>query len=372
MNIKHLTLLFVAGSMLSGCDKTSSSNCSSELAHKSLSQQIIEQVTKLTADEKYSDKDEYIFEKSKIRATVDQIKIVVEDVRTTEKDPNSSQQFCSGTLKITVPTNVLSDADQARELENRPKISQDARRGDIDDNLNVFTKKDFTFNIQPTDDGDKLYVKSEGAVVIEDFLHRVVASALWKPELEKRKAQMDIQKAAQSQQTQQEKQNIENLKHEAETSKLETERLMAEQEKQEAENLKIELLEKQTTKQSEQNTVVEQENQQDTQTYKKWTANWGNGIIGTVTTEACQISKFASQGYNYSISSSIPIDRLKQKTDAWQVSGDRAITVLGCWLKKDGGVIHAKLKRKKDDKTWEQDFKVDDGSWELDDGSDKD
>jgi hypothetical protein len=243
--------------MLSGCDKTSSSNCSSELAHKSLSQQIIEQVTKLTADEKYSDKDEYIFEKSKIRATVDQIKIVVEDVRTTEKDPNSSQQFCSGTLKITVPTNVLSDADQARELENRPKISQDARRGDIDDNLNVFTKKDFTFNIQPTDDGDKLYVKSEGAGVIEDFLHRVVASALWKPELEKRKAQMDIQKAAQSQQTQQEKQNIENLKHEAETSKLETERLMAEQEKQEAENLKKELLEKQTTQSQQEQQEAE-------------------------------------------------------------------------------------------------------------------
>jgi hypothetical protein len=244
--------------MLSGCDKTLSSNCSSELAHKSISQQIIEQVTKLTADEKYSDKDEYIFEKSKIRATVDQIKIVVEDVRTTEKDPNSSQQFCSGTIKITVPANVLSDADQARELENRPKISQDARRSDIDDNLNVFTKKDFPFNIQPTDDGEKLYVKSEGAVSIEEFLHKIVESALWKPMLEERKAQLDIQKSAQSLQIQQEKQNVENLKHDAETSKLEAERLMAEQEKQESENLKKQLLEKQTA-QSQQEQQEKQE-----------------------------------------------------------------------------------------------------------------
>ena len=36
---------------------------------------------------------------------------------------------------------------------------------------------------------------------------------------------------------------------------------------------------------------------------------------------------------------------------------------MGCWSKKDSEFIHAKFKRKKDGKTWEQDFKLDDGSW---------
>ena len=116
-------------------------------------------------------------------------------------------------------------------------------------------------------------------------------------------------------------------------------------------------------KPSEQNTLVTQKNQQEVQAdNKKWTRNWGNEVISTVVTEPCQISEFINQGYTYSISSSIPIARLKQKNDAWQISGDTAITVLGCWSKNDE-LIHAKLRRKKDGKTWEQDFKLDDGNW---------
>lgn len=127
--------------------------------------------------------------------------------------------------------------------------------------------------------------------------------------------------------------------------------------------LKNELQEKQVVKQAEPNAPVAQINQQEVKLYKKWTGNWGNGIVSIVITEPCQISEFTNQGYTYSISSSIPIARLKKQNDAWQVSGDRAITVMGCWFKKEGELIHAKLRRKKDDKTWEQDFKLDDGSW---------
>jgi hypothetical protein len=59
----------------------------------------------------------------------------------------------------------------------------------------------------------------------------------------------------------------------------------------------------------------------------------------------------------------IPIARLKIPADAWQVLGDRAVTITGCWSKRDWNMIHAKLTRKKDGKTWEQDFKMDDGKW---------
>jgi hypothetical protein len=126
---------------------------------------------------------------------------------------------------------------------------------------------------------------------------------------------------------------------------------------------KNKLLEKQVVKQAEPNVPVAQINQQEVKSYKKWTVNWGNEIVSVAVAEPCQIQEFTNQGYTYSISSSIPISRLKQQADAWLVSGDRAITVMGCWSKKEGELIHAKFRRKKDGKTWEQDFKFDDGSW---------
>ncbi|MEY3880413.1 MAG: hypothetical protein RIQ94_1209 [Pseudomonadota bacterium] len=117
------------------------------------------------------------------------------------------------------------------------------------------------------------------------------------------------------------------------------------------------------TSPTEKSIPITQTSQQEVQSdNKKWTRNWGNEVISTIVTEPCQIIEFTNQGYTYSMSSSIPIARLKQQTDAWQVSGDTAITVLGCWS-KNNELIHAKLRRKKDGKTWEQDFKLDDGSW---------
>ena len=106
--------------------------------------------------------------------------------------------------------------------------------------------------------------------------------------------------------------------------------------------------------------------QPETQTQGVWTTDWGNDIIGLVTTEPCHVAELKNQGYVYALASSIPLARLKQNADAWKIVGDRAITVIGCWFKKDTnntGLIHAKFKRKKDDKIWEDDLNLADGSW---------
>ncbi len=64
-----------------------------------------------------------------------------------------------------------------------------------------------------------------------------------------------------------------------------------------------------------------------------------------------------------SISVSIPIERMKNPTEAWYLSGGRAITVIGCWFKKEDGLAHTILKRKKDGKTWEEDLNFSDQQW---------
>lgn len=96
---------------------------------------------------------------------------------------------------------------------------------------------------------------------------------------------------------------------------------------------------------------------------KSWQGDWGNGIIAIVSSESCGDRTLISEGYNYLMSVSIPKARLKVPTDAWQVLEDRAITITGCWIKKPDNMIHAKLTKKKGNKTWEQDFKMDDGNW---------
>ncbi len=248
MNIKHLMPLLLSGFMLSACDKQmSESSCSSETAYKLIGQTMIDAAEKKTASERYSDTGEFIFDKAKIRATLEQLQIVVESVRTTKEDPNSSKKFCSATLKVTIPTSMLADVDQAKELKNKPKISQDARELNIDNSINVFTKKDFEFSVQPTDDGKELYVESENTIWVS-LLYDITASALLKPILE-------VQTAEKSRQNAQEKQEVTRLKQEAETSKLEAAKLSALQEKQEADNLKQDLLAKQAVMASERAAV---------------------------------------------------------------------------------------------------------------------
>jgi hypothetical protein len=238
-----MPLLF-SGLLLSACDQISESNCSSEVAHKLIAKNLIENVEKKTASDKYSDTGEFIFDKAKISASLAQLQIAVESVRTTKEDPNSSKKFCSGVLKVTIPTSMLNDADQGRELEHKTKISEYSRELNIDNSINVFTKKDFEFSVQPTDDGKELYVESENGIWVR-LLHDITWSALLKPELEE-------QKIAQNQKNVLEKQQVALLKQEAEASKLEAEKLQALQEKQEVDRIKQELIEKQASTLPEQ------------------------------------------------------------------------------------------------------------------------
>lgn len=252
---KQLTFLIIATLILSGCNKTSTVNCTSENAQKLLSQLLIEQVEKKIANEQYSDTGEFIFDKAKIRASLAQLQIAIESIRTIQDDPNSSKKFCSGVLKVIVPSTILTDANQAKELDNKPNISQVARTFDIENTANVFSKKDFNFSVQPTDDGKELFVESENSIWIK-MLYNITRTALLKPILEVQKSnklQQEQQEkqvkqeelTLKAQQIEQERQEIEQLKQETLSSQLKSEKLIALQENQEAERLKKELFEKQ-------------------------------------------------------------------------------------------------------------------------------
>jgi hypothetical protein len=128
-------------------------------------------------------------------------------------------------------------------------------------------------------------------------------------------------------------------------------------EKQKADNLK------QTVPSVEQKTTTSEPLEKATSENQTWIGDWGNDITAVITDKPCTNTELKNQGYDYLMTVSIPTVRLKNPIDAWQVSGDRAITIIGCWVKRDDNMIHANLTRKKGNKTWEQDFKLDDGNW---------
>jgi hypothetical protein len=253
MNTKYFSaLIFTTGIVvLTGCNDTSklTATCSATDSQQLVGKIITEGAEKSISDARYSDTGEFIFDKAKIRASLEQVKFEIESIRTLKEDPNSTKKFCSGVVKMTIPTNLLSDADKAREMNRKPKISQYARELNIDDSINVFTKKDVEYSVQPTDDGKELYVELESVVWV-NLLDNIVSSALFKPILEVKKAN-EIQQNEQIKD--QAKQEIEQLQEQTKQAKVETEKLKAIDEKQNAEQLKQDLVDAQKSKLTQRN-----------------------------------------------------------------------------------------------------------------------
>lgn len=128
--------------------------------------------------------------KSKIRATVRQLLLSLEDARTTKDDPNSTKQFCAGRLKLVAPAEMVSDANQTRDLAGLNSIEELAEAANVEANANAF-HADVEFNVQPTDDGDKIYSQLESGNEAINFVAELVKNALLKSAVADARAEQD-------------------------------------------------------------------------------------------------------------------------------------------------------------------------------------
>lgn len=236
MNIKHFALLLFTGLMLFGCSKqVPTASCSSPDTQKLIDKLFTEQAEKLTAEKRDDYYDgPFIFGAIKIRASLAQIQVAVESDKMVKQDPNSSKEFCSGLLKVTIPTKMLADVDQSRDIQHQSKISQYARQFNIENSINVFTQ-DVEYTLQPTGDGKEPHVEIESDAWVH-LLDEIITSALLRPTLE-------VQETDNVLKNEISKQEVERVKPETEQVKLETEKLKAMQEKQGLDRLNKELLE---------------------------------------------------------------------------------------------------------------------------------
>ncbi len=190
--LNRIILLVIASLSLAACG-AKAEDCSGVSAKDTAITVIKEQIEKSVMERVKGENGERRVSKSKVRATIGQLALSFEDIRTTKSDPNSTKRFCTGRLKIALPDAVLSDAETAREKGGMDTINNLADRQDVERNANSFTS-DVDFNVQPTDDGEKVYAEIEDGEATFTFFGEVLASHLLRSEIES--AQMAAEQAA--------------------------------------------------------------------------------------------------------------------------------------------------------------------------------
>jgi uncharacterized protein YecT (DUF1311 family) len=137
---------------------------------------VRDQITRLASAG--SDADVHL-SKAEIRATIEQLHLSLEDVRTTKNDPNSTKKFCTGTLKLVAPAEVVNDAEDARRTAGESSLSDLADNSNVESNANAFTA-DIDFNVQPTDDRNKIFAEIENGGPAFRFFAELVRDHLLK------------------------------------------------------------------------------------------------------------------------------------------------------------------------------------------------
>ena len=111
----------------------------------------------------------------------------IDDIRTTKKDPNSTIQFCSGTLKLVYPIKILKDADETRQIAKLDSITKISEEHSVTRSADTLSSN-ISYTIQPTDDGKKVYAELDAMEDQINVFSEVIASSLLKPMWERVKS----------------------------------------------------------------------------------------------------------------------------------------------------------------------------------------
>lgn len=195
----RLAALFLLLGSLAACTRTEV-GCSSEDAKAVVTGLVKQALEKSTADKIREADASAAVSRSKIRAAIAQLGIFLEDIRTSKQDPNSTKRFCEGKLKLRFPVEVIDAADRARSDAQLGSVSQLADQSDVEQQANSF-HADFEYDVQPTDEGDKVYGEIQTGTPVLNFASEVLASSLLRAAIQQASiANQQAEQAAQAQQ----------------------------------------------------------------------------------------------------------------------------------------------------------------------------
>jgi uncharacterized protein YecT (DUF1311 family) len=170
------------GALLSGCG-VAATDCASQASKDVITSIVREQVEKAAEADLAAEDGTKLASASKIRATVAELKVAIDDIRTTKKDPDSTKRFCAGTARVVVPLAMIQDADQTRKLLDMSTVDSLLEQAGLKRSADSVTF-DVEYSVQPTDKRDKIYGEVEGAAPMFAALGQIVGAHLARREIE--------------------------------------------------------------------------------------------------------------------------------------------------------------------------------------------
>lgn len=184
VQLKSLFALAFTSIALASCSAFSETSCSDEASQGALEKAIREGLEKVALERAKDEEGNYLISPSSVRASIAKIKLILEDVRTTKEDPESTKRFCTGTLKIVFSPETFRSADASRELLGLPKIVNVIDYAGLEKGAD-YLKGSLDYSVQPTDDGAKVFAEFEGSDGKLDIFGEVVAASLLRDRIER-------------------------------------------------------------------------------------------------------------------------------------------------------------------------------------------
>jgi uncharacterized protein YecT (DUF1311 family) len=185
--------------LLSGCG-VAGADCASEASQEVILSILREQVGKAAEADLEAEDGTRLAGSSRIGATVAELKMTIEDIRTTKKDPDSTKRFCAGTARIVAPLTMIQDADQTRKLLDMGDVDSLFEQAGLKRSADALSF-DIEYSVQPTDKRDKIYGEVDGAGFQLTALGQLVGAHLARREIEgatQAKAAQDAAAAAET------------------------------------------------------------------------------------------------------------------------------------------------------------------------------
>lgn len=176
--------------MAVGCGQVMGGSKKVECSDPSATTLVIEALQKSINSEArdYSDVFSTRTSGSNIRASINQLAMDLSRIRTTKDDPASTKNFCMGTLKVTIPVDMIQKANYTRDYHDELDVEEDAYQQDITLDANAISYE-AEYSVQPTDDGEVIFVEMQNGGDLSTFLATVVVDSNQKSNIQKLKAQ---------------------------------------------------------------------------------------------------------------------------------------------------------------------------------------
>jgi len=183
MKTVRLIALACAALILASCNRIGAVECNNTDGQAVIASLLSDQIIQATREQLGTAASDPQTNEAKIKATVAQIKILIEDIRTTKKDEASTKRGCAATVKLVLPLNMIADAERFHTNNQLQSISSLTDAVGLQRSADSYTHQ-LTYSVQPTDDKKKVYGEVEAFGPVANALGEIIAAHMVLPMIE--------------------------------------------------------------------------------------------------------------------------------------------------------------------------------------------